>query len=714
MNETFKYDDKIVRNFLLAMLIWAGVAFLVGIWAALQLAYHPFNTTLPWFTFGRLRPLHTNAAIFAFAGNAIFAGIYHSTQRLLKTRMASDFFSKIHFWGWQLIIVAAAITLPLGLSVAKEYAELEWPVDLMITIVWVIFGANLFWTIGKRREQHIYVAIWFYIATVVTVALLHVVNSIAIPVSLFKSYSVYAGVQDALVQWWYGHNAVAFFLTTPFLGLMYYYIPKAAQRPVYSYKLSLIHFWTLVFIYIWAGPHHLLYTALPEWAQTLGMVFSVMLWIPSWGGMINGLLTLRGAWDKLRSDPVIRFMATATIFYGMSTFEGPMLSIKSVSGLAHYTDWIIAHVHAGALGWNGFMAFGMAYYLVPRLWKTELHSKSLANVHFWIGTLGIMIYALSMWASGITQGLMWKAIDPTTGRLLYPDFVETVLRIVPLYWIRAVGGILYFVGYCVMMYNLVKTIANAPGAVEDTQAQGSRWVESPAAHSSGIHRKLEGMPGVFAVLAFFAILVGSVIQIVPMLSATDLREQEAQATGIHAKIRPYTPLELAGRDVYVREGCYVCHSQMIRPMVSEKLRYGDPSRAEESIYDHPFQWGSKRTGPDLARIGQKYPDLWHYRHMRNPREVVPQSIMPTYGWLLKDKTNFAILSKKLSVMKMLGVPYTDEEIANAPDLAMKQALEITARLREQGAPQADERMEIVSLIAYLQSLGQLQIKAGGK
>ena len=461
-----EYDDGIVRHFLLATLVWAGVAFLLGIWIALQMANWRFNLNLEWFTFGRLRPLHTNAAIFAFAGNAIFAGIYYSTQRLLKTRMASDLLSKMHMWGWQLIIVAAAITLPLGLSQAKEYAELEWPIDIAITIVWVIFGVNFFWTLAKRKERHMYVAIWFYIATIITVAVLHLVNSIEIPVAAFKSYPVWAGIQDALVQWWYGHNAVAFFLTTPFLGLMYYFMPKAVGRPIYSYRLSIVHFWALVFIYIWAGPHHLLNTALPDWAQTLGMIFSLMLWAPSWGGMINGLLTLRGAWDKLRTEPVVKFMVVAITFYGMSTFEGPLLSIKSVSALGHYTDWIIAHVHGGALGWNGFLAFGMAYYLIPKLWKTELYSKKLAETHFWFGLFGILIYYISMWAAGITQGLMWRAINPE-GQLVYPDFVETVTKIVPLYWIRVTGGLLYFTGYIIMMYNVIKTLKAAKGTVTE-------------------------------------------------------------------------------------------------------------------------------------------------------------------------------------------------------------------------------------------------------
>jgi cytochrome c oxidase cbb3-type subunit I/II len=697
--ETFSYDDEIVKKFVLATIVWGGVAFLIGIIAALQMADWRFNFNLSWLTFGRLRPLHTNAAIFAFAGNAIFAGIYYSTQRLCKARMFSDTLSKIHFWGWQAIIVAAAITLPMGLSQAKEYAELEWPIDLAITAVWVVFAVNFFGTLARRRERHMYVALWFYIATIITVAVLHVVNSIEIPVGWFQSYPIYAGVQDALVQWWYGHNAVAFFLTTPFLGLMYYFIPKAANRPIYSYRLSIIHFWSLVFIYIWAGPHHLLHTSLPDWVQTLGMVFSIMLLAPSWGGMINGLLTLRGAWDRVRTDPVLKFMAASLTFYGMATFEGPLLSIKSVSSLAHYTDWIIAHVHGGALGWNGFLTFGMLYFLVPKLFKTNLYSLKLANIHFWTGTIGILLYIIAMWTAGITQGLMWAAIDES-GRLVYPDFVETVLRIVPLYWVRAVGGTMFLAGFLVMCWNLFMTYKNAPKGQEPevyrapalqplaVQATGGTW-----------HRRLEGMMPTFTVLTFIAIFVGSVIEILPTMMAHTY-------TSANNKVDPYTALELAGRDIYVREGCYTCHSQMIRTMPSEVLRYGPASLPEESMYDRPFQWGSKRTGPDLARVGGKYPDLWHYRHMLDPRLVTPNSLMPAYPWLFDKKTDFDSLERKFKVMKSLGVPYTDEQVTQAPTAARAQALTIAQGLTKDTTLKDLENREIIALIAYLQRLGK--------
>lgn len=690
------YDDQVVKYFLLATVVWAAVAFFVGLIAALQLSNWKLNLGLEWLTFGRLRPLHTNAAIFAFGGNAIFAGIYHSSQRLCKARMFSDFLSRFHFWGWQLIILAAAITLPLGYTQSKEYAELEWPIDIAIAVVWVVFAVNFFATLARRREKHLYVALWFYISTIITVAVLHIFNSIEIPVSMLKSYPVYAGIQDALMQWWYGHNAVAFFLTTPFLGLMYYYVPKAAGRPIYSYRLSIVHFWALIFIYIWAGPHHLLNSAMPDWAQTLGMLFSLMLWAPSWGGMINGLLTLRGAWHLLRTEPIVKFFVVAVTFYGMSTFEGPLMSIKSVNSLAHYTDWIIAHVHGGTLGWNGFLTFGMIYYMAPRLWKTQLYSKKLAETHFWIGLFGILIYYISMWASGLTQGMMWRAIG-ADGNLVYPDFVEAVTRIVPLYWVRAAGGTLYIVGVFVMIYNLIRTAKQGEKSPAPEKVPAAKLASGTGDRG---HRKIEGLALTFSVLAFIAIAVGSVIEIIPVLSLHKYIRPAKQ-------VEPYTPLELAGRDIFIGQGCYVCHSQMIRKLPFDVLRFGQASTIEESMYDHPFQWGSKRTGPDLARIGKKYPDLWHYRHMINPRDVVPMSIMPKYPWLANKKTDFYSLRKKLSVMKYLGVPYTDDDIARADLIAEREAKLIADELRQQGVDDPKlEQKEIVALIAYLQALGK--------
>ncbi|MGA0348380.1 MAG: cytochrome-c oxidase, cbb3-type subunit I [bacterium] len=691
--ETFRYDDEIVRKFLLATIVWGVVGLLLGMIIATQLVFWETNFG-PWFSFGRLRPLHTNAVIFAFVGNGMFAGIYHSMQRLCKARMFSDALSNINFWGWQLIIVAAAVTLPLGITVSKEYAELEWPIDIAITLVWVVFAINFFGTLLVRRERHIYVAIWFYMATVITVALLHIVNSLELPVTFLKSYSIYAGVQDALVQWWYGHNAVAFFLTTPILGLMYYYMPKVANRPVYSYRLSVIHFWALIFLYIWAGPHHLLYTALPDWAQTLGMVFSLMLIAPSWGGMINGLMTLRGAWEKLRTDPVLKFLVVAISFYGMSTFEGPMLSIKSVNALSHYTDWTIGHVHSGALGWNGFMNFALIYFLVPRLWKTELYSVRLATIHFWIGTIGIIFYIISMWVAGITQGLMWRAFD-SEGYLAYGNFVETVLRVVPMYWVRLIGGLLYLGGIILLVYNIWKTIAGAE-VPEDEQASAPA-LTGPKPVYAGFQMMLETQPIKFGVWVLVAVLIGGVIEFIPMFAV------KSNIPTI-ASVQPYTPLELEGRDIYVREGCYTCHSQMIRPFRAETERYGEYSKAGEFVYDHPFQFGSRRIGPDLHRIGGKYPDIWHYRHMENPRSTSQGSIMPNYDFLLTTKLSTLDTKAKIKAMQTLGVPYSREDIENAVKDLKKQAKQIGDGLAAQGVLDSEDK-EIVALIAYMQRLG---------
>lgn len=459
MSDHATYNDKVVRQFAVMTLVWAIVGMSVGVLIAAQLAWPVLNFDIPWLTFGRLRPLHTNAVIFAFGGSALFAASYYVVQRTCHVRLISDKLAAFTFWGWQAIILAAAITLPLGFTQSKEYAELEWPIDIAIAVVWVSYAVVFFGTIMKRKTPHIYVANWFFAALIIAVAMLHIGNSIEVPVSFLKSYPVYAGVQDAMVQWWYGHNAVGFFLTAGFLGIMYYFIPKQANRPIYSYRLSIVHFWALVFTYIWAGPHHLHYTALPDWAQSLGMVFSLILLAPSWGGMINGVMTLSGAWEKLRTDPVIRFLIVSVSFYGMATFEGPMMAIKTVNSLSHYTDWTIGHVHSGALGWNALVSFGMLYFLVPRLYGRELHSLKLVEVHFWTATIGIVLYASSMWVSGIMQGLMWRAVN-TDGTLTY-SFVESVEAMHPFYIVRFIGGALFLFGTLVMAYNMWKTAVGA-------------------------------------------------------------------------------------------------------------------------------------------------------------------------------------------------------------------------------------------------------------
>ena len=760
--DTLRYDDDIVRKFVAATILWGTVGMVVGLLLALQLAIPQLNFA-PYLTFGRLRPLHTNAVIFAFAGNALFGAVYYSTQRLVKARPLSDTLSKIHFWGWQLIIVSAALTLPLGVTEGKEYAELEWPIDIAIAVVWVTFAVNFFGMLRNRREQHLYVAVWFYIATIITVAVLHIVNSLAIPVlsAGLKSYSIYGGAKDALVQWWYAHNAVAFFLTTPILGIMYYFVPKAVQRPVYSYRLSIVHFWALIFLYIWAGPHHLLNTALPEWAQSLGMIFSVMLWAPRWGGMINGLLTLRGAWDKLRTDPVVKFYAAGVTFYGMATFEGPLLSIRSVNGLAHYTDWIIGHVHSGALGWNGFMAAGMFYWLVPRLWgKKELHSKELANYHFYVGTFGILLYVVAMWVSGVTQGLMWREMTDDGG--LKYQFIETVEKIRLMYWMRLIGGSLYLVGFLMMVYNLAMTIsggktvkseatvvvparpANEPtwgsivfstpvilclvvcilvGSVAVVNATASVFFVTLAGFvaMTGVivvqlsrrqgevswHRIIEGRAIIFTVFALVAILVGGVSELIPVVVV--------QAPVANVGQRPYRPLELEGRDVYIREGCFNCHSQMIRAFPYEAKRYGanpsDISVMSDSQYDHPFLWGSKRTGPDLAREGIKNADpVWHYKHFMDPRSMTEGSNMPPYGHFVDGRVDVTKTADKLRAMQAIGVPYTQADIDGAQADAKAQGDVIAKKLAADGFV-VDPASDMVAIIAYIQSIGVIPASA---
>ena len=742
--QKFSYDNGIVRAFLYATIVWGVLGFTFGVTVASMLFYpelpeYLFGTDDPTiaslrsgdiqglvstngaFGFGRWRMLHTSTVIFAFVGNGFFAGAYYSLQRLLKARMFSDVLSWINFWGWQLIIVTVAITFLMGINTSKEYAEHEWPIDIMIAIIWIVMGINMFGTIAKRRVRHLYVAIWFYIATWVGITMLHVFNNLEVPLSFagWKSYSAYAGVKDALVQWWYGHNAVAFFLTTPVLGLMYYFMPKAADRPVFSYKLSIIHFWSLIFVYIWAGPHHLLYTAIPGWAQALGTTFSIALIAPSWGGMLNGLLTLRGAWDKVRENPVLKFFVVAVTCYGMATFEGPLLATKTLNKIGHYTDWVIGHVHIGALGWNGFMAFGMLYYLLPIMWRTKLWSVKLANWHFWLGTLGIIFYAVPMYISGFTQGLMWKQFNPD-GTLVYKNFLDTVTAIIPYYQMRFVGGLLYFSGAILMVVNLIATVRSG-------SFQKDVPVEAPALANVGTARKegeskhlwLERMPLYFSVLSAIALAIGGMVEIIPTLTVKD-------NVPTITSVKPYSPLELEGRDLYIREGCNACHTQMIRPFRDEVVRFngknGQYSKAGEFVFDRPFLWGSRRTGPDLHREGGKNPDTWHFKHMLNPRVTSPGSIMPRYPWLIYNELDRTKTKDKLVLLKnVFGHPYTDEEINNVDKLVDEQAAKIVegiysgdaeikkafdAQKAQQGAAFVPvEKREIVALIAYLQRLG---------
>jgi cytochrome c oxidase cbb3-type subunit I/II len=752
-----EFNDKVVRQFMLASIIFGVVAMLAGVFIAAQLNFHQLNLA-EFLTFGRLRPLHTNAAIFAFVGNMMFAGVYYSTQRLCKVRMGNDTLSAIHFWGWQLIIVAAAVTLPLGFSRGKEYAELIWPINVAVAVIWVVFAINFFLTLHKRNEPTLYVALWFYIATIVTVAMLYIVNHLSIPTSLTHSYPIFAGVQDGLVQWWYGHNAVAFFLTTPILGIMYYFLPKAAERPVYSYRLSIVHFWSLVFLYIWAGPHHLLNTALPKWLQYLGMFFSLMLWAPSWGGMLNGLLTLRGAWDKLRTDPVIKFFIAGVTFYGMATFEGPLLSIRPVNALSHYSDWTIGHVHSGALGWNGFMAAGLFYWLAPRLWNTKLHSVPMANFHFWIGTFGILLYVVAMWISGIMQGLMLSQVTPD-GLALKNTFLDTLQAIRPLMGLRVIGGAMFLVGWIVMCINLFKTIASGKATNEVREVAviqhdssqkmglGETFFNDPLTYSIGgillvcgwlflprgadvaslvcacifafmavkrfkkahqtwsfWYEKLLHNYLPFTILTFVAVVIGGLIQLIPTITVNTAKNMEDRIQKL------YEPLELAGRDIYITEGCYNCHSQMIRTLVPDVMRYGDYSRLGESIYDHPYQWGSKRTGPDLAREGGARPNSWHYEHMMDPRSMSPQSNMPAYAHLKDKAFDQNALPKKIAVLRQLGVPYPAMDATSIKMKALEQGAAIAEDLKKANIVVRPDS-EMVAIIAYLQKLGQYDTPA---
>ena len=736
--QKFSYDNSIVRAFLYATIVFGLIGFTFGLTAALMLFYPELpefffgtdDTTIKSlasgniqglinthgaFGFGRIRMLHTNTVIWAFVCNIVYTGIYYSLQRLLKTRMYSDTLSWLHFWTWQFMIVATFITFFMGINTSKEYAEHEWPIDILIAFSWIIFGMNMFLTIAKRRVRHLYVAIWFYIGTWIAVAMLHIFNNLEVPLSFsgWKSYSAYAGVKDAIVQWWYGHNAVAFVLTTPVLGLMYYFLPKAADRPVFSYKLSIIHFWSLIFVYIWAGPHHLQYTALPAWAQAVGTGFSIMLIAPSWGGMLNGLLTLRGAWDKVRENPILKFFVVAVTCYGMATFEGPLLATKNINKIGHFTDWVIGHVHLGALGWNGFMGFGVIYYLVPILWRTKLWSTKMANWHFWLGTLGIIFYAVPMYISGFTQGLMWKQFNPD-GTLMYKNWLDTVTAIIPYFKMRFLGGVFYIIGAIFMVINVIATVRKGSFQKEvPAEAPALANISKNRKEGEGTHLWLERTPILLGILSFLTISIGSSVEIIPTLSLK-------KSVPTISAVKPYSPLELEGRDLYIREGCNACHSQMVRPFRDEIVRFngknGQYSKAGEFVYDRPFLWGSKRTGPDLHREGGKNPSSWHYKHMYNPRSTSAGSIMPRYPWLISNDLDRSKMVDKIVFMKQTyDVPYTKAEIDSANQWADNQASKIVkdifseaSDLKEAYAkrPQGElEKKEIVALIAYLQRLG---------
>ncbi|WP_185878067.1 cytochrome-c oxidase, cbb3-type subunit II [Blattabacterium cuenoti] len=717
------YNNSIVKAFLYATIFWAFISFLAGLFIALLL-FSPkipeivFGEKLKYtqgmFGFGRWRMLHTNTAIFAFVGNIIFTGYYYSLQRLLKTRIFSDILSWIHFWGWQIFIVSTWITFLLGINTSKEYSEHEWPIDIFILLIWIIYGINMIGSILKRRIKHLYVSIWFLLGTWVSVAMLHIFNNLELPISLlsFKSYSIYAGVQDALMQWWYGHNAVAFILTTPILGLMYYFVPKASNQPIFSYKLSIIHFWSLIFIYIWAGPHHLMYTSLPNWAQMLGTIFSIMLIAPSWGGMLNGLLTLRSDWGKVRKDPVLKFFVVGIICYGMATFEGPMLATKTLNSIGHFTDWVIAHVHLGTLGWNGFMSFGIIYWIIQKIWNTKLYSKLLANIHFILGIIGIILYIFPMYLSSILQSSMWKRFN-SDGTLSHKNFIDSVISIIPFYKIRFLGGLIYLIGFILMIYNIIKTIQNG-FFIKNEEFLYNPFYYNEKNKNEKFHSWLERKPIQMIILSLLAVAIGGLIEIIPTIVI------KSNVPTIH-NVKPYSALELEGRDLFVREGCNSCHSAQVRPFRDEVVRYGEYSKAGEFVYDHPFLWGSKRTGPDLAREGGKNPSSWHYNHLFDPRSTSSGSIMPRYPWLIYNKLNRIDTYNKIKAMMKLGVPYKLEYVNTYNNDMNKQAKKIVKDIyseypklekeinkeknefKDKFIPLEDR--EVIALIAYLQRIG---------
>jgi cytochrome c oxidase cbb3-type subunit I/II len=732
---SFSYDDAIVRWFVGATLFWGLMAMLGGVVVGCLLVMPKLFQGVspafaPWLTFGRLRPIHTNAAIYAFIGNAIFAAIYYSTQRLCKARMWSGWLSRLHFWSWQAIIVAACVTLPLGITQGKEFAELEWPIDIAIAVVWILFfGVNFFATLAVRRDRHLYISLWFYIASIIAVGVLHLVNNFVVPIGWDKSYPMFGGVQEAMLQWWYGHNLLAFLLTMPFLGLMYYFLPKAANRPIYSYRLAIIHFWALVLLYVWAGPQHLHFTTIPEWASSLGMIFGLMLWMPAWGGLINGLMTLRSAGAKMALDPVLKFFFVALVFYGIATLEGSLMSVKSVNALTQYSDWTIAHMHVGALGWNGMLIFAMTYWLLPKLYQTKLWSPMLVTWHLRIAVLGILLYIIPIHIAGIIQTWMWRAQNDL-GRLQYVGFLESIQASFPYWWARLVGGGLYVLGMFMLGFNVLMTRATRPAKYE-VQLFKARREDEVLSETPPPPASLEGKPVLdFAVtMERFASLVWhrrwerqpakvtwAILLIVVVASLAELIPTFIIRSNVPliATVKPYTPLELAGRDLYIAEGCFNCHSQMIRPLVAEVQRYGEFSKPGESVYDHPVQWGSRRIGPDLAREGGKQSSYWHWQHFEKPDKLSPGSIMPAYQDLLDQELNHREIGRRMAAIKDLGA-VAETDGAKAEDSSKKQAEKIAAEIIAQGGPveYGDHLVKdtvAVALIAYIQRVGTDRFK----
>ena len=726
--ESFSYDDGIVRKFVSATIIWGLLACCVGAAAGLLLCMPSlFGGAPEWLSFGRIRPVHTNTALFAFLANGIFAAVYYSTQRLCKARMWSRGLSHLHFWGWQLVVLATAITIPMGMTQGKEYAEAQWPIDVAISVLWLlVFGVNFAMTIKTRRERHLYVSLWFYSATIIAVGFVHVVNNLAIPMGWQHSHGLFAGVQDALMQWWYGHNAITFLMTMPFLGLMYYILPKASGQPIHSYRWCIVHFWSLLLITVWAGPHHLHYTALPDWASSLGMIFGLLLWFPSLLMLLNGVFTLQASKKAGDGDAaVLPFVAVALVFYGIATIEGPLLAIKSINALTHFTDWTIAHAHSAALGWNGFLLFAMIYWLVPRLFQVEWARPGWIKLHFWIGLVGVLLCVMPSYAAGLYQSLMLLSLDEL-GNLNTPDFMETMPVVRTLWWAAMAGGIVYTLGLLLMATNVLLTwlkrpaeyrqsLCSAAPLSRDSQLDeaGSDVVESNYGSDVPVlemarkldrlgkfswHRRWERTPSKMTFLIIVIVVAASFLELAPMLAI------RSNVTPV-ATVKPYTPLELMGRQMFLAEGCFNCHSQMIRPLVSETKRYGDYSQGGEFVYDRPFQWGSRRIGPDLARVGGKYDSFWHWQHLDNPSAQTDGSVMPSFSHLLDRRLKPSEVRPHLQVLADLGVPYTDSEIENCEEAVRRQAEEIAAEIVAGGGPAAMYDRQAVALIAYLQRLG---------
>tara|TARA_B110000495_G_C23037492_1_gene620241 strand:- start:889 stop:3216 length:2328 start_codon:yes stop_codon:yes gene_type:complete len=724
---SYSYDDSIVRKFLTATLIWGFVAAVVAVVVASMLLYPGAVSGTDWLSFGRLRPLATTLFLLAFAGNGIFAAIYYSTQRLCKTPMWSRVLSRLHFWSWQAIIASALITLPQGITQGRGYGELEWPIDVSVSFVWMLFfAANFFMTLVHRRERRMYVSLWFYLAAVVAMCLINVCTLFVFPQGPLKSDSLATGVQDALLQWWYGHNLLLFLLIVPFFGLVYYFVPKAANRPVHSYKLSIVNFWTLILVGVWVAPQHLHYTALPEWASSLGMLFGLLFGIAVLAGVANALLTLRGAADQTSADPVYRFFFVGVIFLGIAAVEEAMLSIKSINALVHYTEWMTAHLELGLLGWNGMLILGMAYWLTPKLFQTGLWSNKAVSLHFWLALGGLLLCVVPGYAAGIVQSGVWRSMDDL-GNLQY-DFVDSAPFLKRMWSLQLVGGLVYAAGFMVMLANYGMTWLKRSGAYEvpihyqDGSSERIRPVSGPVPVSVletapvlniakrldiwsrlNWHRQWEESPRRIGFLVALVVVLAFVVEVVPMFVFA------ASNVPPLAAVKPYTPLELLGRQIYVTEGCCNCHTQMVRPLMPETLRYGDYSQPGELVHDQPAQWGKRRIGPDLARESGKQTSFWHWRHLANPQEDEPNSAMPSYRYLLDRPIDFEKINELVQAAHGLGVPYASE-LTGSQEMASKQAESIAADIVSKGGPIRRGTLmtydaEAVALIAYLQRLG---------